>query len=322
MGIARFTSLYDTEEKCISLIKEWRLKEGITCRRCGSTSHYWISTRLRFRCTNCRRETTLRSGTAMEYSKLSFRDWVHTILVFTDNKKPISAAHLQRILRLKYYTPAWSMLHKIRYAMGQSVNSQANVKWQVVESAALPVLARITADSGDTFHTMVQSWKVFIEADDNKVKQPVKGEIFSESGPYTRIRLRAHLRSLMPPVFRAGMVSAWEPGRSKGSGSSGNAGELNYSGIDSLMKRDQDGSLNWLGIIWVNARRNFHGVYHNISEKYIQNYLGEYAYLTNHRHLGTRKFDAMISLVLCRTWFLPLVQASVSSGIRGPEPGP
>ena len=206
--------------------------------------------------------------------------------------------------------------------MGQSVNSQANAKWQVFESAALPVLKRTKADSGDTFHTLVQSWKVFIEADDKRVKEPVKGEYFSESGPYTRIRLRAHLRDLMPPVFRAGMVSPWEPGRLKGSVTSGNVGELNDSGIDSLMTRDHDGSLNWLGIIWVNARRNFHGVYHNISEKYIQNYLGEYAYLTNHRHLGTRKFDAMISLVLGRTWFLPLVQASVFSGIPGPEPGP
>jgi hypothetical protein len=201
----------------------------------------------------------------MEYSKLSFRDWVHTLLVLTDNKKPVSAAHLQRILRLKYYVPAWSMLHKIRYAMGQSVNSQANAKWQVAESAALPVLERIKTASGDTFHTLVQSWKVFIEADDKRVKEPVKGECFSESGPYTRIRLRAHLRDLMPPVFRAGMASAWEPGRINSSGTSVNAGELHDAGIDSLIKQDQQGSLNWLGIIWVNARRNFHGVYHNIS---------------------------------------------------------
>lgn len=322
MGIARFTTLFDTEEKCILLIKEWRLKEGVTCRRCGSMTHYWIATRLRFRCTNCRRETTLRSGTAMEYSKLSFRDWVHTLMVLTDNKKPVSAAHLQRILRLKYYVPAWSMLHKIRYAMGQSMKYQANANWQVAESFALPVLSRSSDDSGEKLRTMVQSWKVFMETDNKRVDQSLQGDSSSESELYTRVRVRAHLRDLMPPVFRAGLVSVWEPGRSADSGTSSNPTKLPDSSMDPLMKRDLEGTLNWLGIIWINARRNFHGVYHNISEKYVQNYLSEYAFLTNHRHLGTQKFDAMISLVLRQTWFLPLVHASVYSGIPRSEPGP
>jgi transposase-like protein len=314
MGIARFTSLYDTEEKCILLIKKWRLNEGVKCRRCESTKHYWLATRLRFRCANCRWETTLRSGTALEYSKLSYRDWVHTLLVLTDSKKPVSAAHLQRILHMKYYVPAWSMLHKIRYAMGQSMKAQNGSGWLVAETGSVPVLSMVKLESTQKIRAMVQSWKVFLEVESRSSDGPKEKSFVSESDLYTRIRVRAQLCDLMPPVFRVGLASTWVPGLIRSSETVKNVGPLHDSDIDSLMKRDHEGALNWLGIMWVNARRNFHGVYHNISDKYIQNYLSEFSFLTNHRYLGAQKFDALISLILRQTWFLPLVQASVYSG--------
>lgn len=326
MGVARLTSLYDTEEKCILLIKNWRLQQGVKCRRCESVTHYWIASRLRFRCVNCRRETTLRSGTALEYSKLSYRDWVHTLLFLTDSKKPISAAHLQRLLRLKYYVPAWSMLHKLRYAMGQSMKAKGCLDWQIAERALVPVLAGKKDESGEKLRAMIESWKVFIATEGNKPRlQPDNvGAVArpSESKPHTHIHIRAELRDLMPPVFRLGLASAWMPGQVKSAGKDEIISGVADSGIDSLIARDHEGSLNWLGIIWLNARRNFHGIYHCISEKYIQNYLSEYAFLTNQRHLAIEKFDVLISLILGQTWFFPLVQASVYSGNPTTRTGP
>lgn len=321
MRTSRYISMYDTEEKCILLIKKWRLKEGVRCRRCQSMTHYWIATRLRFRCTNCRRETTLRSGTALEYSKLSYRDWVHTLLVLTDSKKPVSAAHLQRILRLKYYVPAWSMLHKIRYAMGQAMESRKGFDWKVAASAGLPVLTATKDEASKNLRAMIRSWRVFIEVESG-LQEESKNAQTQESKIYTPINLRAQLRDLMPPVFRIGLATAWIPKIKAGVGTYDRNRGLADSDIDLLAKRDQEGSLSWLGIIWLNARRNFHGIYHNISEKYVQNYLSEYSFLTNHRHLGSQKFDALLSLILSQTWFAALVQASVYSGNASTETGP
>jgi transposase-like protein len=322
MRTARFASLYDTEEKCILLIKKWRLNEGVRCRRCQSMTHYWIATRLRFRCTNCRRETTLRSGTALEYSKLSYLDWVHALLVLTDSKKPVSAAHLQRILRLKYYVPAWSMLHKIRYAMGQAMKSKKGMDWKPVDCVGLPVLAATKDEAGEDLRAMIRSWRVFIEVESGLQEESNNDIPPIESKVYTPIHLRAQLRDVMPPVFRIGLASDWIPKTKAAEGTHENNRELVDSDIDALTKRDQEGSLSWLGIIWLNARRNFHGIYHNISEKYVQNYLSEFSFLTNHRHLGSQKFDVLLSLILSQTWFVSLVQASVYSGNASTETGP
>lgn len=70
-----------------------------------------------FQCKACRTRTTLRSGTVMESSKLSFLDWFRTMHLMTANKKSFSALEVQRQLCRKGYEPVKYMMQKIRVAM-------------------------------------------------------------------------------------------------------------------------------------------------------------------------------------------------------------
>lgn len=205
--------------------------------------------------------------------------------------------------------------------MGQAMESRKGFDWKVAASAGLPVLTATKDEASKNLRAMIRSWRVFIEVESG-LQEESKNAQTQESKIYTPINLRAQLRDLMPPVFRIGLATAWIPKIKAGVGTYDRNRGLADSDIDLLAKRDQEGSLSWLGIIWLNARRNFHGIYHNISEKYVQNYLSEYSFLTNHRHLGSQKFDALLSLILSQTWFAALVQASVYSGNASTETGP
>jgi hypothetical protein len=61
----------------------------------------------------------LRSGTALENTKLSYRYWFIAIHLVTATKKTFSALELQRQLGHKRYEPIWLMMHKIRSIMGK-----------------------------------------------------------------------------------------------------------------------------------------------------------------------------------------------------------
>ncbi len=67
---------------------------------------------------SCDYQTTLRSGTLFQASKIPYHYWIYAIVLMTYTKKSISALEMQRQLGHKRYEPIWAMMHKIRKAMG------------------------------------------------------------------------------------------------------------------------------------------------------------------------------------------------------------
>jgi transposase-like protein len=76
------------------------------------------STRLgTLKCRDCRKPFTVKVGTIMESSHLSYRQWAIAFHMICSSKKGYSAKQLQRNLKIKSYKPAWHMAHRIRHAM-------------------------------------------------------------------------------------------------------------------------------------------------------------------------------------------------------------
>lgn len=119
MTIIQFAEQFPDEHSCKVDFKQKRDKEGIICKKCECTKHYWLQDKWQWQCSNCRFRTTLRSGTMLESSKLPFRMWYLTMALMSFSKKGISALEMQRQLGHKFYEPVWAMMHKIRKSMGK-----------------------------------------------------------------------------------------------------------------------------------------------------------------------------------------------------------
>ncbi|MBU2018030.1 MAG: transposase [Bacteroidetes bacterium] len=113
-GLLIQTNILPTEKECRLIFKEYREKMGVKCKKCSQKRHYFIASRMQWHCKNCGFRTTLRSGTALENSKLSFQKWFQAINILSQDVNGVSAKQLQLLIGLKRYQPAWSMLHKIR----------------------------------------------------------------------------------------------------------------------------------------------------------------------------------------------------------------
>ncbi|WP_257669748.1 IS1595 family transposase [Parapedobacter tibetensis] len=118
MNIFSFRAHFGTEDDCRLHFKEQRDKEGVTCKKCGGSSHYWLQKKWSYECKSCHFRTSLRSGTIMESSKLPFLVWYKTMFLMSCTKKGFSTNELQKQLGMKRYEPVWAMVHKLRKAMG------------------------------------------------------------------------------------------------------------------------------------------------------------------------------------------------------------
>lgn len=300
--------IYNSEEKCINLVKKWRDETGVYCKRCYGSEHNWLSTRCRYRCKNCKWETTLRSGTAMECSKLPFKYWIYAAILISHGKKPISAKELQQLLGHKYYVPIWALLHKLRISMGLLSSLTGLAEFIQYGEVVIPVVGESkNKKKSKVRYTRVRGVKVSLEASSHQSVAHVDaaGAFSGGNNGLSQIRMKAASGSMHSPTARFGKI--------------GDVVDIveeempSVSDLDIVHQADLAKRLSWFHSIAFNARRNFVGVYHNISEKYFQNYLAEFCFLTNHRFLGSKKFNSLMGLIVRQPWHTAQVQHSVHS---------
>ena len=97
MNLFSFTANFGSEESCRLHFKEERDKIGVQCK-CGSKEHFWIKSRWSYECKKCRSRISLRSGTIMQSSNLSFLIWYKTMFLMTATKKGFSSKEIQKQL--------------------------------------------------------------------------------------------------------------------------------------------------------------------------------------------------------------------------------
>ena len=73
-----------------------------------------------FRCTACRKDFSLTSGTLFAFHKLPLRVYLAAIVIFCNEVKGKSALALSRDLDVQYKT-AWVLAHKMREALASEV---------------------------------------------------------------------------------------------------------------------------------------------------------------------------------------------------------
>ena len=101
-----------------ALFEDWTWPDGeLACERCGSVNCYRVKSGkpLPYRCRDCRRHFSLKTGTLIEASKLPLRVWGWAIYREMTSLKGVSSMKLHRDLGISQKA-AWFLLHRIRAA--------------------------------------------------------------------------------------------------------------------------------------------------------------------------------------------------------------
>lgn len=112
------------------------------CPKCGSLELYALPKRAMWRCKACPSQFSVTSGTIFASRKLSIRDILAAIAIFTNGAKGVSALQLSRDLDVQYKT-AFVMAHKLREALqaqdkGRKVSGEVEIDGMYVGGYVKP----------------------------------------------------------------------------------------------------------------------------------------------------------------------------------------
>lgn len=306
MKLIDFATQFPDEQSCRDFFRDYRLKEGVICRKCGGTSHYWMKTISQFQCKACRTRTTLRSGTVMESSNLPFRVWFQAIHMMTSTKKGFSALEVQRQIGRKRYEPVWYMMHKIRVAMSAREDRYELSGTSEIDEGFFSTVnlenKGVRQEPTKRGRGSQKKTPVLVMAATEKVRDPMKHRPVYRC-KYFKMKVMDDLTSKTINKIVSQALTPDSKVRTD-----------NYRGYTRLDKvvrkhtatitppKEASKEFPWVHITISNAKRNLLNSYHHVSDVFLQNYLDEFTYKLNRRYFGDKLFDRLLVACLSFNW--------------------
>ena len=118
LTIVELMEMFPTEEAATEWFESVVWPDGRHCPKCGSLrTRQACHRKMPYWCTDCRSYFSMKTGTAMQASKISLRKWAIAIYLCLTSLKSVSSIKLHRDIGVTQAT-AWFMLHRLREAWG------------------------------------------------------------------------------------------------------------------------------------------------------------------------------------------------------------
>ena len=250
-------------------------KSGRVCPLCKGTETRPSTHKTQpYRCPQCRRFFSVKSGTVMERSHISYQHWAIATYLFATNLKGVSSMKIHRDLGITQKS-AWFLVHRLReswktlagvdsmtgpveidevYLGGKEKNRHADKKQPHSQggknkTAVVGIKDRATnkISAQPVSETTMLRLENFI---DSKTTKDAK-KYTDENASYGRLSNHESVRHSVGEYVR---------------------GQAHVNGMESF---------------WSMVRRGYDGVYHHISEDHLHRYINEFAGRHNVRSMDT-----------------------------------
>src|SRR6266446_3055725 len=272
--IQDFNRQFPTDESCLEHLKEQRFPGGITyCETCQQDrKHHPITGRPVYSCGYCGTQISPMAGTIFEHSSTSLRLWYYAMYLMASTRCGISAKQIQRETGVTYKT-AWRMFKQIRSMLSDSDTEPTNGEFEADETY-MGGKAKNRHQNKKAGQTRGPSGKTIVAG---VVRR--KGYVHAR-----KIDTLSHdclIPMIQERVLPASMVFTDEAPVYNVLPMYGYA----HKRVHHAKKVYVDGDAHTCTIdgFWGLVKNGIRGVYHSVSDKYLQTYLDEYGFRYNRR---------------------------------------
>lgn len=314
MKLIEFSQNYPDEASCKEEFKRYREAQGVVCKKCNARDEYWwLKSKEQYECKKCGFRMSLKSGTVMENSKLSYLYWFIAFHLMTSTKKTISALELQRQIGHKYYEPIWVMMHKIRLVMGkrddqhklanelEADESYYSTRYIQEENEFTGVKQALKRGKGSQRKTgvMVMASQVKVTRKALKKKELptymcpkfIKMKVV-ENGTIDEISKTVEKSIEKESSIKTDKAKSYKKGFSK---------FAKLVMLD-MSKFDPGKELPWSSKAITNSKNLIKAIHHAVDAQYLQNYLNEFCYKYNRRYFGEQVFNRLLIAAVSMVW--------------------
>jgi transposase len=285
-----FMREFPNDEACLMYVFEQRWPGGIAhCEKCKKeTKHHHVTGRTAFACDRCGWHIYPLAGTIFEKSSTSLQKWFHAMYQMGSTRCGISAKQIQRETSVTYKT-AWRMFKQIRSLMsdgdlqleGSSVEMDETYMGGRLRigSAGRGRLRNKTRVAGIVERKGKIIAKIATETGNQQLLNLAAEHILPESTVYTD-EYRAY--NALGELKKDGKPLGYQHRRIHHASRVYVMGDIHTNTVEGF---------------WSLLKRGIGGVYHAVSQKYLQTYLDEYTFRYNRRDQGNLIFRSILEQV-------------------------
>ena len=274
ISLLELYDLFPTDDSARQWFEDVRWAAGRYCGHCGSVNTHAVASGkpMPYRCSDCRKYFSVRTGTPMQSSRLPFRKWVFAMYLMTTNLKGVSSMKLHRDLEITQKT-AWYLGQRIRQS------------W---EAAGLPMAGPVEVD---------ESYFGGKEANKHESKKLHAGRGTVGKSAVVGIKDRRTNRVAAMPVARTDRATlhGFVQGHAAGAVAVYTDEHASYHGLPRHQTVNHKageyvrGQVHTQGVdsFWATLKRAHKGVFHHFSVKHLHRYITEFSGRHNVRDLDT-----------------------------------
>ena len=321
MNLIEITNNFPDELSAVKYFEKNRWGKTPKCAYCSSLNISKRTIDHRFHCKDCKKSFSVTTNTHLHNTRLPLKTWLYAFAIVTDAKKGVSAKQLERNIGVHYET-AWAMGHKIRSLMSIE-NSKIELSG-VLEMDETYIGGKPRKFNDGTTSRMRSPVK--IPALDKRLKEfkdagislkrgrgnPAKSDIEPKRGRGTNKIPVAGIVSRNGDVIAEVMtkttygdlkklVNKYVDKEDSIMITDEYKGYSRFSEIIEHVKIDHEKLYSYKGIntnsiesFWAIVKRGIIGQYHQVSLKYLPNYIAEFIFKYNNRNIDDM-FDTLVT---------------------------
>jgi transposase-like protein len=266
---------FNSEDKCRSFLEKMRWNDGrIICPICGVRDAYRMADRKRYKCKDmdCRATFTVTVGTYMENTKLPLQKWLMAMYLLSAHKKGISSYQLARDLGIRQKA-GWFLLMRLR---------------QMFKDNGMTMLSgRIEADEhyvGGKWSNMTKKKRAKLVASGKDNKVAIMG-ILERQGDAKLVMIG---KDSLKDVIRKHVSTDAYINTDEHNGYKGlNREFADHDSVNHSQGQFVKGDVHTNSVegMFSLFSRMIFGIYHQVSEKHLQQYCNEFTFRFNSRKI-------------------------------------
>ncbi len=305
VSLYEFLEQFATESDAMEYIESLRWKDGRICPRCESTKTRQASHKtMPYWCRPCRKYFSVKTGTLMEGSNITYRKWLMGIYLLSTSLKGVSSYKLANDIGM-HQSNAWFMAHRIRTAWANNASQLFGCQVEVDETYLggreknKHKDKKLNAGRGVVGKTAVVGIK-------ERTSRQIKSFRVADTKAITLHQIVCDSVSEGSTVYTDD-ASAYE-----GLQQHGYRHETVRHSVGEYVRGQAH--TNGAESFWSCLKRGYYGVYHKMSPKHLQKYVDEFSARQNVRELDTM---VQIDTTICGLFGKRLKYVELIDGMDG-----